>query len=359
MRNFFISLSLMLSSVVLCGSCAKTSYLYHQSVGQLKLLRSAKPNSEVLKDATISEVAKERIKKIQELKDFFYTFFSHPTSNIYSTVVFLEREAVTYLVIASPYDEVKAHEEWFPLMGDFPYLGFFSEEHAKEWAGKLEKEGLITYIRPVYAYSTLGYFEDPILSSFFHWNDWELVNVIFHELFHTIFFIKNEVDLNESLADYFAEELAKLYFKFEGDKLAEIEKKLAMSQKIATMIRQKSDVLNARYVTAKGTTAVLDRTLAQQVYQEFEKEFKLEGRQMCAEGKIADEDCLPLERKWNNAAFAAFLTYDQESDRIRALHKRLNLNLPQFLQHLELAYKKYKHDGRDEDFVGYLMAQKE
>ncbi|HAZ13721.1 MAG: hypothetical protein A2X86_16575 [Bdellovibrionales bacterium GWA2_49_15] len=352
------TLSIFVSLLLFCASCAKTSYLYHQGVGQFKLLHSARPNQEVLSDKNITEEAKTRIKKIQELKDFFYNFFSRPSSKIYSKVSFLSQEAVTYLVIASPYDEVKAHEEWFPFMGDFPYLGFFSEEHAKEWAGKLEKDGLITYIRPVYAYSTLGYFEDPILSSFFHWNDWELVNVIFHELFHTIFFIKNEVDLNESLADFFAEELAKLYFKFEGAKLAEVDKKLEMSQKIVGMIRQKSEILNARYVAAKGAGAVLERARAQEIYLEFEKEFKQEGRQMCAEGKIADEDCLPLERQWNNAAFAAFLTYDQESDRIRALHKKLKLALPQFLQYLESTYKKFKDDGPDEDFVAYLMAQK-
>ncbi|MBI2522673.1 MAG: aminopeptidase [Bdellovibrio sp.] len=341
------------------GSCAKTSYLYHQSVGQLKLLNSARPNQEVLNDKAVTNEAKDRIRKIQELKDFFYNFFSRPTSKIYSKVAFLQQEAVTYLVIASPFDQVKAHEEWFPFMGDFPYLGFFSEEHAKEWAGQLEEKGLITYVRPVYAYSTLGYFEDPILSSFFHWNHWELVNVIFHELFHTIFFIKDEVDLNESLADYFGEELAKLYFKFDGEKLIEIEKKIAMSQKIAAMIRQKVDVLNARYADAKGDNSGLDRARAQQIYLEFEKEFKLEGRQMCAEGKIADEDCLPLERKWNNAAFAAFLTYDQESDRIRGLHKSLKLDLPHFLQHLEMKYQKYKEDGPNETFVAYLMGSKE
>ncbi len=355
MRNFFIMLSLL----GLLSSCAKTSYLYHQGIGQFKLLRSARPNQEVLSDAGVPVEAKERIKKIQELKDFFYKFFSRPTSGIYSKSAFLKQEAVSYLVIASPYDEVKAHEEWFPFMGDFPYLGFFAEEDAKAWAKKLDEQGLITYVRPVYAYSTLGYFEDPILSSFFHWNDWELANVIFHELFHTVFFIKDEIDLNESLADYFAEELAKIYFKFDGDKLAEVEKKLAMQQKIDAMIRQKIDVLNARYVTAKGNEPVLDRARAQQVYLEFEKEFKAEGRQMCVEGKIPDEDCLPIEREWNNAAFAAFLTYDQESDRIRALRNKLQLSLPKFLEYLEVVYKKYKKEKPDQDFADYLTAKTE
>ena len=219
MRKIFVFLGLMLSLIFLCGSCAKTSYLYHQSVGQLKLLRSAKPNSEVLKDATISEVAKERIKKIQELKDFFYAFFSHPTSNIYSTVVFLEREAVTYLVIASPYDEVKAHEEWFPLMGDFPYLGFFSEEHAKEWAGKLEKEGLITYIRPVYAYSTLGYLKIPFII-LFHWNDWEWSTLFFMNFFTHLFIKMKWISTNP--CGLFCAEESRIIFQV-GDKLARLK----------------------------------------------------------------------------------------------------------------------------------------
>jgi len=79
----------------------------------------------------------------------------------------LENSAVTYLVVASPFNEIKAVETCFPVMGCFPYLGFFNLNSAKNFAKEKENENYVTWIRPVYAYSTLGYFTDTILSSFF------------------------------------------------------------------------------------------------------------------------------------------------------------------------------------------------
>ena len=72
----------------------------------------------------------------------------------------------------------------------------------------------------MHAYSTLGYFNDHILSSFFYYNEHQLAEMIFHELFHTIFFVKNEVDLNENLAQYFAQQLTMEFFKDKSQKLA-------------------------------------------------------------------------------------------------------------------------------------------
>ena len=86
--------------------------------------------------------------------------------------------------------------------GCFPYLGFFKEGEAKKYAMKQEENGFSTYTRPVYAYSSLGHWNDRILSSFFHFDSRELANLVFHELFHHIFFIKNEVSLNENLATF-------------------------------------------------------------------------------------------------------------------------------------------------------------
>ena len=190
------------SSLLLFSGCAKVSYVLNQGVGQLKLQNNGQDNDKVLKDPLVKEKDKEKIRKIGEYKDYFFSYFNQKRTAIYSKTSILKQEAVSYLVIASQYDEVKAKEEKFPFVGKFPYLGFFDEKDAISHQKKLELLDYITWRRPVYAYSTLGYLTDNILSSFFYYNEFDMAEMIFHELFHTVFFIKNEVDLSENIAKF-------------------------------------------------------------------------------------------------------------------------------------------------------------
>ncbi|MBT5093001.1 MAG: hypothetical protein HOM21_02085, partial [Halobacteriovoraceae bacterium] len=206
--GFFKTFSFLLIVAFLSSGCAKFSYLVEQGIGQLKLQSRSKKNSEILKDPTVEESIKDKIKLITKYKEYFYRYWGKPSTGIYSKTTILKGEAVTHLVIVSPADKIEALEECFPLVGCFPYLGFFKKASAKEYASKKSAEGFVTYTRPVYAYSTLGKLEDRILSSFFQYKDSELAELIFHELFHTIFFIKDEVELNENLANYFGQVMA-------------------------------------------------------------------------------------------------------------------------------------------------------
>src|SRR5690606_2478177 len=131
----------------------------------------------------------------------FYHYFDAKPTSIYSKTTMLENPAVSYLVIATPHTSLEPHQFKFPFVGSFPYIGFFNKDSAQKFARELEEdENLVTWVRPVYAYSTLVYFEDRILSSFFHYEDVELAELIFHELVHSCFFIMDEVDLNEHMA---------------------------------------------------------------------------------------------------------------------------------------------------------------
>ncbi len=122
---------LVSSLLSLVTGCAKFEYLYEQGVGQMALLSKGKDNKELLKNVRIPKDQKEKIKRIEELKSYFYRYWEKKETKIYSQTTILKNKAVTYLVIASPYQEIKAAESCFPLMGCFPYLGFFSLSSAK------------------------------------------------------------------------------------------------------------------------------------------------------------------------------------------------------------------------------------
>jgi predicted aminopeptidase len=349
-----VDLLRILLTLFLFSSCAKLDYLYEQSVGQISLMTKAKDNQEVMKNVRISRTDRDKIKKIEELKKYFYHYWGKKETAIYSKTSMLKHKAVTFLVIASPFNEIKAEKTCFPLMGCFPYLGFFNLDSAQDFAKTKEKDELITWVRPVYAYSTLGYFTDNILSSFFHYNDYELAELIFHELFHTIFFVTNEVDLNENLANYFSKEMLEGYFKStnQEDYLRIHLKEDKEDKELSLLVVKLVQELDAFYKKLQPS----NKKEAQVLLNNFlETRFKVEVLKKCQELNIEPKNCHPLEKRWNNARFAAFLTYEKNSDEIERLHKKLAVDLKIYLTYIEKKHRDYKDQDTVKDFSTYLL----
>lgn len=341
----------MLLLFLLSSSCTMVGYLTEQGFEQAKLQFNGRKNDEVLEDPKVNEDVKRKILLIGEYKKYFYHYFGKPTTDIYSKTTMLDNKAVTYLVIASPHTKIEAHEFHFPLMGSFPYIGFFKKDSAKSFAEKLHKnENLVTYIRPVYAYSSLGYFEDRILSSFFHYDDVELAELIFHELFHTIFFIKDEVDLNENLANLFGKALLQEFFKGrpELNRYLETErKKNLLSARVVELIA----ILQTEFAKLGGfiTDEKSEELTKRFVTEVFLPEINL----FCETLELPAEDC-EIKDEWNQASFAAFLTYEEEQDFLQKLQKENALDLKGFLAWLEQEYKIYGKQKKVESFTEYL-----
>lgn len=118
----------------------------------------------------------------------------------YTSFVQLDGPYVTYVVAAASRSELKPFKWWFPIVGSLPYKGFFNPNDAKSEAEDLKARGYDTYTRGVSAYSTLGWFSDPILSSMLGYKDHDLVNTIIHETTHSTIYIKSAADFNERLA---------------------------------------------------------------------------------------------------------------------------------------------------------------
>ena len=346
----FIKIFPYLIGFLFLSACARTAYLWDQGLGQLKLVVKARPNAQVLSDPEVLEKEKQKIRKIQKYKKYFYQYWEEKPTALYSKTVFLDEAAVSYLVISSPYDEIKAKEECFWPLGCFPYLGFFKKEKAKEYARSMEKEGFETYMRPVYAYSTLGYFNDRILSSFFQYNDFDLALLIFHELFHTLFFVKNEVELNENLAHYFSQEMVMEYFKWDEKERKKRERFKLKQEELSLNIVKMSRRLNRRY----DQGAPLVHRQAKELREEFMRDtFYPHMKKLCS--RLALSPCFPLKRNWNNASLAAFLTYERQGKKINELRKKLKLELRPFFHYVKRIHEEYQKEEREESFLIYLF----
>ena len=334
--------------------CAKLGYLTEQGIGQMKLQWRGERNEEVLNNPKISSEVKRKILLVEEYKKFFYYYFGQKASTIYTKTTMLDSKAVTYLVIASPHTEMKAYEFEFPFMGSFPYLGFFNLDSAKSFAKDLQEEqDLVTWIRPVYAYSTLGYLEDRILSSFFEYDDVELAELVFHELFHTVFFIKDDVELNENLANLYGEEMLKEYFKDRGELkyyLVTQEKKNILDKRAVELI----GILQAEFAKLGG---FITAKKADELTSRFLNEvFRPDLKEMCHKIQLAESEC-EFKDEWNQATFAAFLTYEEEQDFLNDLMKTKAMNLKDFLSWLKKEYKNFTPDKKVTSFTEHLKTK--
>ncbi len=309
-------------------------------------------NEKMLKDPKVKVEHKEKIKKIVKYKKYFYDYFEQETTDIYSETTILKDKAVTYLVISSPFDKIEALEECFIFAGCFPYLGFFKENSAKEFAEDQESDGLVTYVRPVYAYSTLGNFEDNILSSFFYYDDVGLAELVFHELFHTIFFAKDEVDLNENLANYFGQEMVIDFFKMDKEQQEKRKASRESSSNLSMEVVKQANLLQELY----KTKAPKSKADSESILKEFlEVNFKPSVKKKCLELGIELARCFPLKRKWNNASLAAFLTYEKSMDKIHSIRDSKGLSLKDFFGYIEKEYNSYKDSSSKDSFEVWFL----
>lgn len=187
--------------LVLCG-CSSLRY-YAQAVhGQGELVVHRRAVSTVMSDPATDSRLAARLQLAQQARRFASQRLGLPDNRSYTSYVELHRPYVVWNVFAAPRFSVEAVPQCFPIAGCVAYRGWFSEADAKADAVKLQARGDDVWIGGVPAYSTLGWFADPILSSMLSWDDDELDSTIFHELAHQLIYVKDGTAFNESFATF-------------------------------------------------------------------------------------------------------------------------------------------------------------
>jgi predicted aminopeptidase len=129
----------------------------------------------------------------------------------------LHRDTLVLVLSASPKDNLVAHLWWFPVVGRLPYKGFFNYARAREEAARMEADGYDVNLRPASAFSTLGWFNDPVLSTTLAADSVDLVDTVIHELTHNTLFLKNRAAFNESFANFVGSRCSAQFFRSRGD----------------------------------------------------------------------------------------------------------------------------------------------
>lgn len=195
---------LAVAALSLAASCIACSPVYVAKAGiaELRIMRARQPIHLVVNDPATPADTRAKLSYVLEARRFAAEELDIDVGESYTMFTQLDRDTLALVVSAAPKDQLGAVTWWFPIVGRVPYRGFFSEEDALEAAADLEADGYDTYVRPTAAFSTLGWFNDPLLSTALRTDDVEVVETVLHELSHQYLFVPGHVDFNESFATF-------------------------------------------------------------------------------------------------------------------------------------------------------------
>ena len=197
--------ALRLATTALClllGGCASLRYYAHVAHGQTSLLLHRRAIARVVNDPATDPVLARRLRLAAQARRFASAQLDLPRNRSYTSYVDLHRPYVAWNVFATPPYSVEAVPQCFPIAGCVAYRGYFDQARAQARASQLKAGGDDVWIGPVPAYSTLGWFADPIVSSMLRWDDDDVAGTIFHELAHQKLYVKGDTAFNESFASF-------------------------------------------------------------------------------------------------------------------------------------------------------------
>ncbi len=193
-------LLLLAALASLLGGCSTLGY-YSQAVrGQLDLLRRATPIEKELANDAVAAELKAKLRAVLRLRAFASRELALPDNGSYKRYADLGRRYVVWNVFAAPEFSIEPVTSCFPFAGCISYRGYFAETDAQAEAAALRGRGYDVFVGGVPAYSTLGWFDDPVLSTFVRYPQAELARLMFHELAHQLLYVKDDTRFNESFA---------------------------------------------------------------------------------------------------------------------------------------------------------------
>ena len=332
-------LLILIFLLVTCTGCGDLLYFSKLGWHQGSIAFHSVPVQDVLKDERVALDIKFKVRLVQEVKHYGEETLGLKKTKSYSE--FLEvRGAILYVVTACEKDKLQLHSWNFPIVGNVTYRGFFTQEDALNEKRSLEGKGYDSFLQKASAYSTLGWFRDPIFSSMLGSSDAALTNLILHEMTHATIYVKGHTDFNEQVATFVGNQGAVDFLsEWYGPRSSEVEEALAY---------QSDDLLFSQWIDQAC------RRLSGFYAREIPREEKLKGREDIfrsiqeqfkgMEGEFKTDTYGGFEKfELNNAVLLAHQQYIHRLEKFETLFAHLGGSLRKVVEFL----KKIKTTEKD------------
>jgi predicted aminopeptidase len=191
-------------------------YLLRAAWEEARILARRRPISEIIADSSTRPQVADKLRLVLAARGFAADSLDLAAKESFTAYTQLDSDTLVLVLSGAYKDRLVAHTWWFPIVGRVPYKGFFDFEAAKAAAGDLEREGLDVYLRPSPAFSTLGWFNDPLLSTSLRADTLDLANTVIHELTHNTFYAPGQAVFNESFANFVGARGSAWFFRSRG-----------------------------------------------------------------------------------------------------------------------------------------------
>jgi predicted aminopeptidase len=212
-----VLLAIAAGGTLLVAATPLGRYLARAAWEEGKILRGRRPISRLVRDSTVDAATRAKLRLVLEARAFANDSLRLPAKDAFTQYTQLESDTLVLVLSGALKDRLVGKSWWFPVVGRVPYKGFFDVADAQRAERALAAEGYDTYLRPAPAFSTLGWFNDPLLSTTITADSVDLVNTVIHELTHNRYYAKNAAVFNESFANFVGARGAERFFLARGD----------------------------------------------------------------------------------------------------------------------------------------------
>ncbi len=210
----------LLASFALLAVTPTGCYLSRGAFEEAKILGNRKSIAEMVRDPSVDPGTRAKLRVVLDARQFAKSRLGLRTRASFTTFSKLDTDTLVLVLSAAYRDSLKPFTWWFPIVGRVPYKGYFDFERARLDEQKLKRDGFDTYLRPSDAFSTLGWFDDPLLSTSLRRDSMELANTVIHELTHNTFYAPGQAYFNESFASFVGARGAAAFFRGRGEERA-------------------------------------------------------------------------------------------------------------------------------------------
>ncbi|MGO1070975.1 aminopeptidase [Lysobacter sp. CA199] len=319
-RTAPLAASLALAAIAVSSACTSLGYYGHVARGQGDILMRRQPIERLLDTSATDPELARRLRWVLKARAFASERLGLPDNPSYRGYADLGRDYVVWNVYAAPAYSVNGVRHCFLGAGCVEYQGFFDKAKADRLALALQKKGLETYVDGVPAYSTLGWFDDPVLNTMMRWGDDELVGTIFHELAHQKIFVKSDAAFNESYANFVQARGLRQWHEYVGNTSASYDN--SQRKAFLAMVLELRSRLATIYASGLDQAAMDARK--DEAVSGFRERFR-QWREDAGAGGWDEWAAGPI----NNAKLVPFGLYDDWTESFEALFRQAG-DWPQF-----------------------------
>lgn len=333
-----LKLALLLLGLTSLTACSTISY-YGQSIAGHNRLMWARQSVDKLIETAEPEL-KAQLQLAKELRQFAVDELALPDNKSYSSYVDLKRDYPVWTVVAADEFSLNPRSWCYPVIGCASYRGYFSKDDALEYAEQLQSQGLETHVGGAIAYSTLGWFSDPLLPSMMRYGEADFAENMFHELAHQVLYVNGNSAFNEAFASVVGEQGALRWLqRHNPDMVSAYLKRLQLTDDFIQLLNETKTELAELY--ARDVSEKQKRTEKTNIIGQIQDNYlRLKDTQWDGEGDFDRWFETPV----NNARLAAISTYRDEMPRLQNLLNQCNGDLGRFFTLLTKVSKDYKSD---------------